>query len=71
MSGAQVVDVKPDIFWQAVADQVLVLVFILAHVEHVPIWWKVSSRAMINEGFSGTFMCERQHQNLLLEKPGT
>lgn len=37
---AQVVDVKPNIFWEAVADQVLVLVLVFPHVQHVPIWRK-------------------------------
>lgn len=69
MSGAQIVDVEPNIFGQAVAYQVLVLVFILAHVEHMPIWWKVLESS-INNGFLciGASMSERQHQNLLQQQ---
>lgn len=35
MRGAQVVDVEPDVFGEAVSDQVLVFVLVFAHVEHV------------------------------------
>lgn len=38
VGGAQVVDVKPDVFWETVPDQVLVLVLVFAHVQHVPVW---------------------------------
>lgn len=60
MGGAQVVDVKPNIFRHAIADQVLVLELVFAHVQHVPIcatkrgtpttltrcWIRVTSNAM-------------------------
>lgn len=38
VGGAQVVDVKPYIFWKTVPDQVLVLVLVFAHVQHMPVW---------------------------------
>lgn len=38
VGGAQVVDVKPDVFWETVPDQVLVLVLVFPHVQHMPVW---------------------------------